>query len=132
MTTMAVNVMAKAPFGHAVTIQKISAALMATNVRPALTKAGHQSATWSLARRPPSRGSAFPVSNPSASSPCIKRLLQHRRMVPKSRRFSDRLVDHGVERNDLSDELASNRLLRVGRRRSCRRQCGAETIDDFG
>src|SRR6516164_5235029 len=62
MTTMAVNVMARAPFGHAVTIQKISIAPITTNVRPALTKAGHQSATWSLVRRPASGRSGFPVS----------------------------------------------------------------------
>ncbi len=42
---MAVNVMAKAPFGHAVTIQKSSTAPIITKARPALTKAGHQSAT---------------------------------------------------------------------------------------
>ena len=37
------KVMAPAPFGHAVTIQKSSAAAIATNVRPALTKGGSQS-----------------------------------------------------------------------------------------
>src|SRR6266478_5711632 len=72
MTTMAVNVMAKAPFGHAVTIQKISAALMAANVRPALTKAGHQSATWSLARRP---ASACRPALRSASEPPRRRAV---------------------------------------------------------
>jgi len=40
MTAIAAKVIASAPFGHSVTIQKSSAAPIATKARPALTRAG--------------------------------------------------------------------------------------------
>ena len=54
MTPIAAKAMAEAPFGHAVTIQKSSTAPIVTNARPALTREGSQSGTWS--RRPRRRG----------------------------------------------------------------------------
>ena len=66
------------------------------------------------------------------SHQALERRLQHRRMVAKRRGFSDRFVDHGIERDDLSREFAPNRLLRVGRCRASLRQCRAEPIDDLG
>ena len=57
--------------------------------------------------------------------------LQHPRMIAKLRGFSDRLVDHRVERDDLSYEFASNRL-HVRQRRTGQRQCGAELARDLG
>ena len=48
---MAVKVIARAPFGHSVTIQNTSTALMATNARPPLMSAGSQSGTCSVMRR---------------------------------------------------------------------------------
>ncbi len=76
MTEIAAKVMANAPFGHAVIIQKTSTATMVTNARPALTSAGNQSGTWSRARwrfwwragsatsnASPSKTSDKPVSN---------------------------------------------------------------------
>jgi hypothetical protein len=45
MTPIAANMMALAPFGHSVTIQKSSAAPITTKARPALTSEGSQSGT---------------------------------------------------------------------------------------
>src|SRR5262249_44725793 len=53
-------------------------------------------------------------------------------MVAKRRGFSDRLVDHGVERNDFSHELAPNRLLRGGPRGAALRHRRADPIGDLG
>jgi hypothetical protein len=51
-------------------------------------------------------------------------------VIPKLGRFSDRFIDHRVQRNDLSDKFASDRL-RV-RRWIDRGQSGAETDGNFG
>ena len=48
-TTTAAKTMAEAPLGHAVAIQKSSTAPIVMNARPALTKEGNQSGTWSQA-----------------------------------------------------------------------------------
>src|SRR5277367_2009410 len=51
-------------------------------------------------------------------------------MVTKLRRFADRLVYGGIERNDSPDEIASNRL-RIRPLRTACRQCAREPTYDF-
>jgi hypothetical protein len=67
---MAVKVIARAPFGHSVAIQKTSTAPMVTNARPQLTSAGSQSGTCSVMRRGDRMraGSATSSASPSRTA----------------------------------------------------------------
>ena len=68
MTPIAAKVMAPAPFGHAVTIQKSSAAPITTKARAALTSEGSQSAMrrarWPRLRETARAGSATSNASP--------------------------------------------------------------------